>query len=162
MKKYIAALVVVSTTIFSSIAQIDFRTGSPEFEKELNTLNKEAKGDLTSFKRTLEEQHHVGIQQIDNILSKVTEPVEALLALRIHSITEAPIDRVMQSYSANKNKGWGKIAQDLGIKPGSPEFHALKNGSKGSNKGKNTSTQGNSNSKGNSGSKGNANNKSKK
>jgi hypothetical protein len=29
---------------------------------------------------------------------------------------------------ANKGKGWGVIAKNLGIKPGSAEFHALKRG----------------------------------
>ena len=37
-------------------------------------------------------------------------------------------DRVMAVYTPNKKKGWGAIAKELGIKPGSAEFHALKNG----------------------------------
>lgn len=129
MKKYIATLVVAAATL-TSYAQINFRTGSPEFEKELNTINREAKGDLIGFKQRLEEQHHVGIRQIDGLLSKLREPAEALIALRIHSITNTPLDRIMQSYSTNRDQGWGKIAKDMGIKPGSPEFHALKNGKK--------------------------------
>jgi hypothetical protein len=31
-------------------------------------------------------------------------------------------------YKQSKGKGWGVIAKELGIKPGSPEFHALKRG----------------------------------
>lgn len=129
MKKYIATLVVAAATL-TSYAQINFRTGSPELEKELNTINKDAKGDIGGFKQQLEELHHVGIRQIDGLLAKVKEPAEALLALRIHSITNTPLDRIMQSYSTNRDQGWGKIAKDMGIKPGSPEFHALKNGKK--------------------------------
>ena len=34
----------------------------------------------------------------------------------------------MGTYGAKKGQGWGAIAKDLGIKPGSAEFHALKNG----------------------------------
>lgn len=34
----------------------------------------------------------------------------------------------IQTYKANKCKGCGIIAKELGIKPGSAEFHALKNG----------------------------------
>jgi hypothetical protein len=32
------------------------------------------------------------------------------------------------TYQASKGKGWGVIAKELGIKPGSPAFHALKEG----------------------------------
>jgi len=31
-------------------------------------------------------------------------------------------------YRSGKAKGWGALAKSLGIKPGSKEFHALKNG----------------------------------
>jgi hypothetical protein len=37
-------------------------------------------------------------------------------------------EKVVTVYQAGKGKGWGAIAKDLGIKPGSAEFHALKNG----------------------------------
>jgi hypothetical protein len=35
---------------------------------------------------------------------------------------------VMATYESHKGKGWGVIAKELGIKPGSAEFHALKRG----------------------------------
>ena len=34
----------------------------------------------------------------------------------------------MDEYRNNKGQGWGVIAKNLGIKPGSDEFHALKAG----------------------------------
>jgi hypothetical protein len=39
-----------------------------------------------------------------------------------------PPETVVQTYQTHKGKGWGVIAKELGIKPGSREFHALKNG----------------------------------
>jgi len=39
-----------------------------------------------------------------------------------------PIDYVTEQYKENKGRGWGALAKSLGIKPGSPEFHALKSG----------------------------------
>jgi hypothetical protein len=35
---------------------------------------------------------------------------------------------VVREYKAHKGQGWGVIAKNLGIKPGSKEFHALKKG----------------------------------
>jgi hypothetical protein len=37
----------------------------------------------------------------------------------------------MKEYQVHKGKGWGVIAKNLGIKPGSKEFHALKKGDLG-------------------------------
>jgi hypothetical protein len=33
---------------------------------------------------------------------------------------------VLRDYEQNRGQGWGVIAQRMGIKPGSPAFHALK------------------------------------
>jgi hypothetical protein len=38
---------------------------------------------------------------------------------------------VARAYDANRAQGWGATARSLGIKPGSAQFHALKNGSTG-------------------------------
>ena len=48
------------------------------------------------------------------------------MVLEIGKLTNKPPDEVVKVYQANKKKGWGAIAKELGIKPGSPEFHALK------------------------------------
>jgi hypothetical protein len=45
---------------------------------------------------------------------------------RTASVTKHPIDTVQKNYMANRGQGWGVIAKQLGIKPGSNEFHALK------------------------------------
>lgn len=37
-----------------------------------------------------------------------------------------PCLEVVDYYDANRGLGWGAVAQRLGIKPGSPAFHALK------------------------------------
>jgi hypothetical protein len=39
-----------------------------------------------------------------------------------------PMDVVLRQYKSNGKKGWGALAQSLGIKPGSAEFKALKAG----------------------------------
>jgi hypothetical protein len=37
-------------------------------------------------------------------------------------------ERVIEKYESGKGKGWGALAKSLGIRPGSKEFHALKQG----------------------------------
>ena len=40
-------------------------------------------------------------------------------------------DEVLGEYKENNGKGWGVIAKNLGIKPGSREFHELKDDDSG-------------------------------
>jgi hypothetical protein len=49
------------------------------------------------------------------------------LILELAKILKKPVDDVFTVYKSNRGKGWGAISKELGIKPGSPEFHALKN-----------------------------------
>ncbi|MGO4777885.1 hypothetical protein AB4084_20655, partial [Lysobacter sp. 2RAB21] len=39
-----------------------------------------------------------------------------------------PCQNVVREYDRNPGQGWGAVAQRMGIKPGSPAFHALKRG----------------------------------
>lgn len=147
MKLYITAMFAFVLSM-SSIAQIQFKTGDSGLDAELNTANKEANADLPAFKSKLSVDFGLGIPKINEML-EFMNPAEILLSARMKEILGIEIDVVIGSYKTNKEKGWGAIAKDLGIKPGSPEFHALKGKSK-----QNKMHKGNSNGKGNSKGKG--------
>lgn len=149
MKTILFGFVILINSI--AFGQINFRTGDATLEAELNTENKKALADLSTFKSNISREYSIAAPKIDGFL-KIMKPAEVLLAFRISTITSKPIDRVVESYKVNKTKGWGFIAKELGIKPGSPEFHALKGKSK--NTGKPSNGNGNSSGKGNSKSKG--------
>lgn len=135
MKKYILtfALIITTSLIFG---QTSFNTGSAEFDANLSIIDIEAKADLPKFKTDLKTDFNISIPKIDQMISLKMEPGEIYLALEIAKIAKRPIDDVIKSYNVNKGKGWGYIAKEMGIKPGSPEFHALKG------KGKNKSSKG--------------------
>ena len=44
----------------------------------------------------------------------------------LSSLSGKPVATVVDVYRKNKAKGWGFVAKELGIKPGSKEFKALK------------------------------------
>jgi hypothetical protein len=50
------------------------------------------------------------------------------MVFRLGEISSRPVDYVLNKYKAKKSKGWGALAKSLGIKPGSKEFHSLKQG----------------------------------
>ena len=48
--------------------------------------------------------------------------------MKIAQVSATPVDVVVRECEVNRGKGWGVIANRLGIKPGSREFHELKKG----------------------------------
>lgn len=60
--------------------------------------------------------------------SRGWSPGDIYMACSIASVLGIGCARVVERYDSNPGRGWGRIAQDMGIKPGSSEFHALKRG----------------------------------
>lgn len=112
----------------------------------LEGMNVKAGADPSGFKAQLATRFRIGDTQINAVLSNVDRPADAYMVFRLGEMSKHPPEYVIKEYKAGKGKGWGVIAKSLGIKPGSREFHALKNGhdlysddsakSKGKGKGK--------------------------
>jgi hypothetical protein len=60
----------------------------------------------------------------------VTLPHVYMMA-HIAILSGMPFAAVEADYRKSRGKGWGVVAQNMGIKPGSKEFHALKQNLKG-------------------------------
>ena len=87
-----------------------------------------AQADPTDFRARIAARFQIGDAQITAVLGNVSSPADAYIAFRLGEMSRQPTDYVLRQYKTSKGKGWGVIAQSLGIKPGSAEFHALKNG----------------------------------
>lgn len=94
----------------------------------LNNLNIQARADLPGFTARISTQYGIPQVQVQTILTSVREPADAFMVFQLGQMTGNPPQTVMRVYQAKRGKGWGVIAKELGIKPGSPEFHALKRG----------------------------------
>jgi hypothetical protein len=140
-------LTFVSLLSFGLAAQITFNTGDVEFDADLNIINTSAKRDLPAFNADLTATFGVSTKNLDYMVSLRMEPAEMYLALEISVSTGKPIETVIETYEAHKDKGWGYIAQQMGIKPGSDAFHALKGKSK-AKKDKDAKSNGNGNGNG--------------
>lgn len=122
MKKTALAVVVLFLiTCFAALAYADLASF-------LSDLNAQAQEDLTSYSEKLGNQFGVALQQVRDIINIVEDPADAFMVLQLGQMTNQEPDTVLESYKRNKGKGWGVIAQELGIKPGSAAFHALKRG----------------------------------
>lgn len=94
----------------------------------LGNLNVQARADMNGFAVKLGAQFGIPEVQVRTVISTVAQPADAFMCLQLGQWSQRPPEQVVQVYKANKGKGWGVIAKSLGIKPGSPEFHALKRG----------------------------------
>jgi len=94
----------------------------------LANLNVQARADLSEFASRLGTQFGIPGSQVSAVIGTVKEPADAFMVFQLGRMTNQPPERVMSAYQSHQGKGWGVIAKELGIKPGSPEFHALKRG----------------------------------
>ena len=94
----------------------------------MQDLTIEAKGDLSRYRARLSSRFRIGNAEIDVVLGKVSHHADAYMILRLHEMSGRSIDEVMNHYQTDHTKGWGALAKSLGIKPGSSEFHSLKQG----------------------------------
>ena len=134
-----SSFVILSLLFYSMglFAQLPFNTGDAELDLELSRMNSDAKGDFSAFKADLSLSYNVSEKEIDRLhLSVKMEPAEIFLALELAKISKRSVENVVEVYTAHKDKGWGFIAKQLGIKPGSPEFHTLKGTTKSKGKDK--------------------------
>jgi len=94
----------------------------------IQDLNIQAQADPSGFRARLGARFKIGDVEINTVLSNVEYPGDAYMVFRLGEMSNHPTDYVIQQYRSGKGKGWGALAKSLGIKPGSAEFHALKNG----------------------------------
>ena len=94
----------------------------------LNELDLEVRADSSGFRTRLETRFNVGHVEVKTVLGNVARPADAYMVLRLGELSGLPIKTVIGEYKKSRGKGWGVMAKNLGIKPGSSAFHALKGG----------------------------------
>ncbi|MCX7990631.1 MAG: hypothetical protein N2999_01150 [Proteobacteria bacterium] len=99
-----------------------------EFDDFLSEINVSAQQDLGGFKSKLSLSFGVEKTKVESVISVSEKPADAYMIFRVAEISQKPVEEVVTVYKKNKNQGWGKIAKELGIKPGSKEFKELKKG----------------------------------
>jgi len=96
----------------------------------MGEFNKQAEADPAGFKQGLADRFNIKGDQVKSVLDTVEAPADAYTVLRLGEISSQSTESVLKKYQTEKDrgKGWGALAQSLGIKPGSEEFHELKRG----------------------------------
>jgi hypothetical protein len=118
---------------FPFVVSLSLLLSSPVFasgdlDSFIKSLNVQAQADLGAFKVKLSTQFGVPVPKVEAMMATVRTPGDAYMCLRVGQVASQPVEVVMKEYQAHKGKGWGVIAKNLGIKPGSKEFDTLKKG----------------------------------
>jgi hypothetical protein len=124
MTKIFSALSVVLLACF----MVSSAHASSGLDVFVSNLNVQAQADLGAFKVRLSTQFGVPATRVDAVMATVMTPGDAYMCFRVGQVASKPVEVVTREYLANRGKGWGVIAKNLGIKPGSKEFHELKKG----------------------------------
>lgn len=94
----------------------------------LDNINVQAAGDRNGAVAGIGSHFGVPSSDVERLMGTTGSLADAFMVLQLGRWTGQSRDRIMDVYGSRKGQGWGAIAKDLGIKPGSAEFHALKNG----------------------------------
>lgn len=121
--KSLKIIFIILLTLLSVAAQSS--AGDFDWIKDFNI---KAEADLSGFRARMEARFRVGDVEIKAVLGDVEKPSDAYIVFRFGEMSNESIDHIVNKYKANKHKGWGVLAKSLGIKPGSKEFQALKQG----------------------------------
>lgn len=116
---------VAAATVFVLLSA---NASALELDRFLDEIDLTASADLGSFRARLGATFDVSSGQVNGLFEIFDRPADVYITLRIGELADLPIERVVEQYRKNKGQGWGVIAKNLGIKPGSAEFHALKQG----------------------------------
>ncbi len=133
-RRFLVSLFVLVALGWPLAAQ-GFKSGDAGLDASLNSINIQASADLGSFTAQLSVEFGAKQAQLQTWMkSEKLRPAEVYLVLELGRIAKKPPATVIAIYKKNKGKGWGAVAQAMGIKPGSAEFKALKASASAHNK----------------------------
>jgi len=121
-------------TLAAQEIKYNAKTGDLEMDGFLKEVNTEALKDINAFTNKVTTKFNILKADVDKLL-KDLQPGDVYMSAQVATTIGKPVTEVSTAYSKSKDKGWGQIAKELGIKPGSPEFHKLKKSMKKNGKG---------------------------
>ena len=134
---------VIPVLVFACVLLFPGPATASGLESFLDGVEVRASKDMGSFRADLRLTFDVSNGTLDGLFEVMSKPSDVYMCLRIGEVAKQPVEVVVEEHQKHKGQGWGVIAKNLGIKPGSEEFHALKAGRLSSNSGGGSSDNGN-------------------
>lgn len=142
----------LSGAVASQVISYNPRSGDVWVDSQLGYMNDYGRSNRDYFADDIVNNFGAPRYLVNELLTERRwQPGDVYYACALAYQMHRPCGDVVKQYESNRGQGWGVIAQRMGIKPGSAQFHALK-GQVGKSNGKFKS---NGNGSGNSGKHGN-------
>jgi hypothetical protein len=136
MKQFLTAatFLVFLALHFQSVAfALQTSTGDWNLDSLLGKINERAKADPDGFIQQLSQNYGIPEEDIRQAKEKHgLSDGDTYMATALARKTNRRLGDLAAEYKQNQGKGWGVMAMNMGIKPGSPEFKELKTGARGS------------------------------
>lgn len=125
MQKVVFSIIFLSSFLFAQEIRVSFETGDDEINQHLSEVNAYAKAEYQFFKKDLSLKFGISTREIDRyVYDEKVRPGDLYYACTMANVTGSSVNDVLVLYK--EKHGWGAVAQEYGIKPGSKEFHRLK------------------------------------
>ena len=103
------------------------RTGDISVDSQLGYMNDYGRNNRDYFVDDVVNTYGAPRYLVNDLLTtRRWAPGDVYYASALAYQTRRPFGDVVKMYEQDRGQGWGVIAQRMGIKPGSAEFHALK------------------------------------
>jgi len=136
MKKFLTAatgLVFLALLIHGAAFAQQARTGDRKLDSWLGKINERAKADPDGFIYQLSQKHNIPEVEIRQAREQHNLSYgDTYMATALSRLSKRPVGLVAEDFNKNRGRGWGVMAMNLGIKPGSPEFKQMKANARGS------------------------------
>jgi len=134
MKKSIITLALAASLAFAAGAQAQTislnyspRTGDVWLDARLGDINTYGRGDPDYFYDDMYSSYGVPRDYVRELyVDRRWAPGDIYYACALAQMLDRPCREIVSDYDRHPGQGWGALAKRMGIKPGSPEFHALK------------------------------------
>jgi len=104
-----------------------YRTGSVQLDGYLRNLSVAASVDFGSFRTRISTLYNLSSGRMERLYAEVgRSPADLFMLLEVSRLTRRTPEQMFPIYWRYQRQGWGVIARQAGIKPGSAAFHALK------------------------------------
>jgi len=136
MKKSLTAvmcLVFLGVLVHGAAFAQRMMTGDRMLDSLLGQINERANADPDGFFRQLSLKHNIPEEEIRQAKEqRGLSYGDTFMATVLSWISKRSIGVVAEEYQHNQGNGWGVMAMNMGIKPGSPEFKRMKANARGS------------------------------
>ncbi|GGD43246.1 hypothetical protein [Pseudoxanthomonas indica] len=119
---------VLATAAQAQVVGYNFRTGDAWVDTRLVEINDYGSRYRDPFIDEMTGYYGAPRSLVNDLFGRRWSAGDIYYACAIAHILGVPCINVVHEYERNPGQGWGALAKRMGIKPGSRQFHDLKNG----------------------------------